>query len=114
MICGSQPPRWPTQNYLTDAGAFTQANSYYGTFDQGGNAWEWNDAVIGLSRGLRGGLWGGGEGYLQASSRDSDGPTNQFSYLGFRVATVPEPTAGVSLMLGVGMLLARRKRPSAL
>jgi sulfatase modifying factor 1 len=30
-----------TQNYLTDVGAYTSAPSYYGTFDQSGNAFEW-------------------------------------------------------------------------
>jgi formylglycine-generating enzyme required for sulfatase activity len=29
-----------TQQYLTPVGAFTQADSYYGTFDQGGNVFE--------------------------------------------------------------------------
>lgn len=40
---------------LTDVGAFSLANSFYGTFDQGGNVLEWNDEVIGSGRGLRGG-----------------------------------------------------------
>ena len=32
--------------------------SYYGTFDQGGNVWEWNDAIVSAnSRGLRGGVF---------------------------------------------------------
>ena len=39
-----------TLNYLTDAGAFSASDSAYATFDQGGNVWEWNDAVIGSSR----------------------------------------------------------------
>ena len=30
-----------TVNYLTDVGAFTNSASYYNTFDQTGNAWEW-------------------------------------------------------------------------
>ncbi len=29
-------------NYLTDVGSFISSSSYYGTFDQTGNVWEWN------------------------------------------------------------------------
>ena len=109
-----------SQNYLTDVGAFTQADSYYGTFDQGGNVWEWNDAVISYdhlissSRGLRGGSWGDTKFYIHSSNRSYNDPTYEGSYVGFRIATVPEPTVGVSLMLAGGLLLSRRKRPSAL
>lgn len=104
----------PGQNYLTDAGAYTDSASYYGTFDQGGNVWEWNDTIISSDRGLRGGAWDLVELNLQASSRYSDEPTYDDINIGFRVATVPEPTVSVSLMLAGGLLLARRKRPSAL
>jgi formylglycine-generating enzyme required for sulfatase activity len=31
------------QNYLTDVGAFTNSASFYGTFDQSGNVYQWND-----------------------------------------------------------------------
>lgn len=104
-----------SQNYLTAVGAYGDSASYYGTFDQGGNVWEWNDVVIGSLQGLRGGSWGGGDlGDLQASGRGGSDPANEGSLIGFRVATVPEPTVSVSLMLAGGMLLARRKRPSAL
>ena len=109
-----------SQQYLTSVGAFTQADSYYGTFDQGGNVWEWNDAVISYdhlissSRGLRGGSWNAGMADLRASFRNGADPASEESVFGFRVATVPEPTVSVSLMLVGGLLLARRKRPSAL
>jgi formylglycine-generating enzyme required for sulfatase activity len=48
-----------SQNYLTNVGAFTNSASYYGTFDQSGNVYEWSDldGTAGSSRGLRGGRW---------------------------------------------------------
>jgi len=104
----------PSGNALTPVGAYTQADSYYGTFDQGGNVFEWNDAINSSSRGLRGGSWYNFESTLRASVRYSFDPTLEDSGFGFRVATVPEPTVSVSLMLAGGLLLARRKRPSAL
>jgi len=103
-----------SEQYLTPVGAFTQADSYYGTFDQGGNVWEWNDAIISSSRGLRGGSWYGTEVDLRSSNRGNNDPSNELNFVGFRIATVPEPTVSVSLMLAGGLLLARRKRPSAL
>ena len=47
------------QNYLTDVGAFTDSASYYGTFDQSGNVFQWNDldGTAGSTRGQRGGSW---------------------------------------------------------
>jgi formylglycine-generating enzyme required for sulfatase activity len=43
------------QNYLTDVGAFTDSASAYGTYDQNGDVYQWNDTVItGPLRGLRG------------------------------------------------------------
>ena len=51
-----------TQNYLTDVGAFSGSGSFYGTFDQSGNLYQWNDldgtAQSTSSRGLRGGASG--------------------------------------------------------
>lgn len=46
-------------NYLTNVGAFTNSGSYYGTFDQNGNAWEWTTKNQGghLSLPLRGGAY---------------------------------------------------------
>ena len=92
----------------------TGASSYYGTFDQGGNVWEWNDAVVDETyRGLRGGAWYdfvGGGGYLASTFRNLDIPSKDYEVLGFRVASVPEPTSILLTMLAGGVMLARRKR----
>jgi sulfatase modifying factor 1 len=101
-----------SQNYLTDAGAFSNSASAYGTYDQGGNVWEYNDAVIGSSRGLRGGSRHSSAFSLAFSGRLSGGPAFEDSYTGFRVATVPEPsTYALLLMASAGALWwARRRR----
>lgn len=104
-----------TQNYLTPVGAFTLADSYYGTFDQGGNVWEWNDGILSASsRGLRGGGWtfDFGQFDMQALLRDGNDPTLLTNYIGFRLATVPEPTAAVSVTLGALLFPWRRKNRS--
>jgi formylglycine-generating enzyme len=99
----------PTGNALTDVGAFSLADSFYGTFDQGGNVWEWNDAVISTSRGLRGGSWFSGETDLATSARFSSTPSSERNIVGFRIV-IPEPT-GVGLMaLGIALLAWRQKR----
>ncbi len=99
-----------SQNYLTDGGAFSGSGSYYGTYDQGGNVWEWNDAVISDSfRGLRGGAWGSSNEFLRSSSRDINYiPTNENPAVGFRLASVPEPSTAM-LMIGAAGWLARRR-----
>lgn len=95
----------------TVVGTYSGDPSSYGTFDQGGNVWEWNDAVIGSSRGLRGGSFNNSENDLRASFRGSDDPTGEdFYVVGFRVASVPEPTSIVLTMLASGVMLIRRKR----
>ena len=105
---------FPGGNALTPVGAYTASDSYYGTFDQGGNVFEWNDAINSSSRGRRGGSWNGNESTLRSSYRYGLDPAIENNDVGFRIATVPEPTVSVSLILAGGLLLARRKRPSAL
>ncbi|MCX7425720.1 MAG: SUMF1/EgtB/PvdO family nonheme iron enzyme [Planctomycetia bacterium] len=83
--------------WTTEVGDFEESESPYDTFDQGGNVWEWNEAVIGSSRGLRGGSWINYSDSLAASDRVSDYPTRESYLLGFRVASVPEP-GGISLL----------------
>ncbi len=82
---------------LTDVGAYTASASPYGTFDQGGNATEWNEAVFTDTanpfRFTRGGSAGTSEssvGDLGASVRAFTQPTAQGGTLGIRVASLPE------------------------
>jgi formylglycine-generating enzyme required for sulfatase activity len=104
-------------NYNNSVGSTTNVGTYsgdpssYGTNDQGGNVREWNDAVIsGSSRGLRGGSFFLSELHLRASNRSNSDPSNEYSVVGFRVASVPEPTSLLLTMLAGGVMLARRKR----
>jgi formylglycine-generating enzyme len=104
-----------SQNYLTDVGAFSNSASAYGTFDQGGNVYEWNDAVFaGSRRGFFGGSWDDPNGVtdLQSTALNNADPTIEISSIGFRLATVPEPsTYALLLMAGAGALwLAKRRR----
>ena len=102
-----------SQNYLTDAGAFSNSPSAYETFDQGGNVWEWNDAVSDSSRGLRGGSWLNLDDVagLQSSYRVVTAPTDEdFGNRGFRVASVPEPsTYALILLSGAGWMFWKRR-----
>ena len=97
---------------LTDVGAYgLNSDSAYGTNDQAGNVFEWNDAVIsGSSRGLRGGAWGNFASILPASYRNSYAPAFEGGGVGFRVASVPEPSAVALTLLSVSACLTRRRR----
>jgi formylglycine-generating enzyme required for sulfatase activity len=97
---------------LTDVGAYgVNSDSFFGTNDQGGNVWEWNDEVIVSSyRGLRGGAWDYNANDRASWTRKANDPTFQSLMLGFRVASVPEPSCIVLTILASGVLLTRRKR----
>jgi formylglycine-generating enzyme required for sulfatase activity len=102
--------------YTTVAGEFQNSDSPYGTFDQSGNVWEWNeDIVAGAYRVLRGGSFYSNDFYLRATYRYDDlslyygGPSFVNAEIGFRVAEVPEP-ATLSLLVVGGLLALRRRR----
>ena len=96
-----------------DVGFFSQSDSPYGTFDQGGNLWELNDTVMGGSeRGRRGGAFGTDshqDWHLHASSRSSLDPTLAGGNTGFRVVQIPEPATMSFLIIG-GVFLARKRK----
>jgi formylglycine-generating enzyme required for sulfatase activity len=76
----------------TAVGSYTGSASPSGTFDQGGNLWEWNEATVGIaSRSMRGGSFSSPVGRLAASLRVGVSPTSGADNLGFRVASLPEP-----------------------
>ena len=84
-------------NGLTVVGAFPGSPGPYGTYDMGGDVFQWNEANIIGGRGLRGGMFSGTSPiYLVRSSRGSGTPTGEGDVGGFRVADVPEP-ASISL-----------------
>jgi hypothetical protein len=75
--------------YRTEVGAHENTESAYGTFDQGGNVQEFNETIPEPDiRGIRGGSWFWGDvlgkWYRPVDMHSSD----QFSDLGFRVATL--------------------------
>lgn len=106
---------WNSQDgNVTTVGSAGSA-SFYGTFDQGGNVFELTDTVARLLgepyRVMRGGAWRLGVDDLSASARLNLIPTLEFDDVGFRVASVPEPHAGLLAAFGLaGVLLFRRQR----
>ena len=95
----------------TDVGAYTGSASYYGTFDQNGNVWEWNESTYYSScRGLRGGAFDCDNNYLQASTYDGYNPSSSGCSIGFRVSEVPEPSSVIALLGGLAGLLGIMRR----
>ena len=106
------PTRDPNQNYLVDVGSYTGSASYYGTFDQGGSLYEWNDAVLqdSLSNVVRGALGGAWDNYSPSASAEQGGeqPFKDYPFIGFRVAAVPEPSTYALLILGGALWFLKR------
>ena len=106
-----QPNYSTAQNYLTDVGVFSTSPGAYGTFDQGGNVAEWNDAVVSSGRGRRGGGWANNSSRMESFYHDNIDPRTENAEIGFRMATVPEPsTYALLLMAGAGPLWMTRCR----
>ena len=93
--------------WTTPVGEFENSASAYGTFDQGGNLWEWNETSFYLSyRGMRSGAVDSYPSNFAASYQGTRNPSDEMSALGFRVAAaVPEPSTFALLGAGaIGLL----------
>jgi formylglycine-generating enzyme required for sulfatase activity len=100
---------------ITEAGQL----SPYGTMGQGGNVFEWVETAFdgsnntaGENREMRGGSFDNNSGTLLASNR-YDGTSRESAIphlIGFRVASVPEPSALSLLAIGLGGLALVRRR----
>jgi formylglycine-generating enzyme len=96
--------------YCTEVGVFEKSFSAYGTYDQGGNVWEWSEARPGSgtwSRAIRGGSYVS-DSYSSVASNPNmqDYPDREGSIYGFRVGcicNVPEPST--LLLLGISTLV---------
>jgi sulfatase modifying factor 1 len=74
-------------NVTTVGSAGPYSASPYGTLDQGGNQYEWNDTLIGLNRGFRGGsLWRPLDA-MKSTTRGEYYPETGGSSLAFRIAS---------------------------
>jgi formylglycine-generating enzyme required for sulfatase activity len=103
---------------LTAVGSYTGSPSPYGTFDQGGNGYEWNEAMIPCNlsgpcfdvyRGVRGGGLDGGSQSLAATIRSEANPANEGRTFGLRLVMIPEPSTGLLVTFGLLGLGARRR-----
>jgi formylglycine-generating enzyme required for sulfatase activity len=95
---GSGNDTFPTVNAINQVGAYgTSSASYYGTSDQGGNVWEWTDAIDrtgrGSTDGLRGGSWYEPDSVFRMSSSSIYPsfifPEDELARVGFRIAAAP-------------------------
>jgi len=94
--------------------------SPFGTIAQGGNAWEWTETAAdgindtaGEYTEIRGGSLNDPLINISSTGRSGDfNPSSQHFNIGFRVASVPEPSALSLLAVGLGGLAMMRRRRS--
>jgi formylglycine-generating enzyme required for sulfatase activity len=95
--------------------------SPYGTMGQGGNIREWIETSFnGLNtsttdnRPTLGGFWGDEAGVLSSTNRAGFAPSTENPNIGFRVASVPEPSTYALLLLGAGAMYLWKRRQGSL
>jgi formylglycine-generating enzyme required for sulfatase activity len=116
---GSTPEAGVDSNYNNAVGQPWNVGSgtaeLNGTYDMMGNVWEWMESPysdenygVGSSRGLRSGFYGLNVHGLASSYRNLNVPYGEGYSLGFRVASVPEPSSLI-LLSAAGMFLRKRR-----
>jgi formylglycine-generating enzyme required for sulfatase activity len=105
---------------ITNAGGL----SAYGTMAQGGNVWEWNETAYdgtndteGEKEISRGGSWISEQrieytDWLDARFLQEHFPASEYTDVGFRVVSVPEPSAISLLAVALGGWAMMRRRRS--
>jgi len=95
--------------------------SSYGTMGQGGNIWEMNETAFdgannspSESRALRGGSYPNDATRLVSSYHQATEPLDSVATIGFRVASVPEPSTYALLLLGAGAVYCWKRRKRSL
>jgi formylglycine-generating enzyme required for sulfatase activity len=93
-------------NLLTPVGSFALSPGPYGTYDMGGDVWQWNEIDDdGSYRGLRGGSYFIYSDEMVSYERNAGIPTAEHAVFGFRVASsaaVPEP-GSMALLLAAAL-----------
>jgi formylglycine-generating enzyme len=94
----------------TNVGAYTYkpSSSYYDTFDQGGNVYEWYEVVFEQTidghvykwRGARGGSYAGPVSVMQEGYRNPLEAMAETPMVGFRVVSTPEPDSITLFLCG--------------
>lgn len=97
-----------TGNVTTVGSAGSSSESYYGTADMNGNVWEWNDLISDSTRQIRGGAFSSAN-VAASVSLFLQGPSSTSDNVGFRVASVPEPSALLLIAVSLSALLIRRR-----
>jgi len=98
--------------WTTDVGEFAASTSFYGTFDQGGNLWEWTETVLTWDRvTIRGGSFGSGESRLSRAHNYMLAPASSDYYsTGLRIVQIPEPATVCLLSMGSLALIGPTRR----
>lgn len=99
---------------LTPVGYYGHAASYYGTFDQAGNVFEWTEATMAMvNRVSRGGAFNYWEGSLPSTFFYDVLGGRAEPHIGFRVTSlhpIPEPSTYAAIVGVLGLLVVAWRR----